>query len=543
MVATLTPKKKKKKESLPKDRRELIRRQREKLVSNVRSLNSVLGYSYDQTSEQSRDFNQECGYPEEVTIDLIDDLYRREGVAQRVVHVYPVETWKTSPSIYEIEEEKQTPFEKKVEEVVERFNIWSVLERADKMSGLGNFGVILLGVNDGRKLHKPVQGVKDDADGAILKARTAKDLDLTYIRVFDQRQVRILKLESDSSSSRYGKPVLYAVTMTNPAEALVSPTESQKETTVHWTRIVHLADNRQSSEIAGVPRLEPAYNRIIDLLKVLGGSSEMFWKGGFPGLSFEVQPGLGDIDFDPETFRAQIDEYAKGLQRYLRVVGIKVNSLAPQVADPTPQVQAALDQICITINCPKRIFLGTESAHLASTQDQKTWSDRINGRRTQYAVPYIIKPFFRRLMQMGVIPFVPAFKVDWVDADEVDPLVRAQSFEKIVNGISQYCTSGAASLYSPLMFLTHVMQVPLAEAEIILAEARKKDNSIDLVMATDEMKLKEETAKAGLEAKKVAAKATKKPGTSGTAPAGKSGRKTGSGRRRESTAVSTGQRG
>jgi hypothetical protein len=529
-----------KKKALPKDRAELLRK---KLVTNTRSLNSVMGYAYEETNEQSRDFNKECGYPEQVTLDLMDKMYQREGVAQRVVHVYPVETWKTSPSVYSTKEEKQTSFEKAVEKIVERFNIWAVLERADRLSGIGCYGVILLGVNDGRKLHKPVQGVKDDSDGAILKARTAKNLDLTYIRVFDQRQVTILRLETDNSSPRYGKPVLYGIKMMNPADALISPVSSEKETTVHWTRIVHLADNRQSSEIAGVPRLEPAYNRIIDLLKVLGGAGEMFWKGGFPGLSFQVQPGLGDIDFDPELFRRQIDEYAKGLQRYLRVVGIEVKSLAPQVADPTAQVDAALDQICITINCPKRIFLGTESAHLASTQDQKTWSDRINGRRSQYAVPYIIKPFFRRLMQMGVIPFVDEFFVDWVDAEEVDPLVRAQAFEKLVNGISQYCTSGMASLYSPLMFLTHILQVPLVEAELILEAAKQKDKAVELVLATDEMKLKEETARAGLEAKKLASKGSGKPGTAGTAPAGKSGRKPGTGKRRESKAVSTGQRG
>jgi hypothetical protein len=519
-------------------RAELIRR-RKNIANVVRSINSVIGYS-DPTSEQSRDMNKECGYPDEVTLDLINDLYKREGVAQRVVHVYPVETWKTSPDIYETDELIATDFEEQVNKLVEQFNIWSILERADKMSGIGNFGVILLGVSDGRKLHKPVQGIVDDTEGAVLEARTAKPLRLLYLRVFDQTQVRILDMEKDASSPRYGRPTKYGITMTNPAESLVSPVSSQKETEVHWSRIIHLADNRQSSEIVGVPRLEPAYNRVIDLLKVLGGSSEMFWKGGFPGLSFQVQPGLGDIDFDPDAFRDQIDQYAKGLQRYLRVVGIEVKSLAPQVADPTAQVHAGLDQLCITINCPKRIFLGTESAHLASTQDQKTWSDRINGRRTQYAVPYIIRPFFRRLIQMGVIPFVEDFKVDWVDAEEVDPLVRAQAFEKIVNAIAQYCTSGMSSLYSPLMFLTQLLQIPLDTAQLILEAAKKKTDGIELVGAMDEMEIKKKAA----EAPKVAPGTSKKaPGTSGSAPAGKSGRKTGSGKRRESRAVSTGQKG
>jgi hypothetical protein len=520
-------------------------KRRKKIANTLRSMNRILGNPTG-TSEQNRNMKQECGYPDTVTFQMICDMYDREGVAQRVVHVYPVETWKTSPDIYEIDEQKVTPFEQRVKEVVDQFNLWSVLERADKMSGLGCFGVVLLGFSDGRKLHRPVQEIKDDTEGAILKPRKSKPLDLLYVRVFDQRQVSIKKLEDDPTSPRYGRPVLYGITMTSPAEATISPVSSAKETTVHWSRIVHLADNRQASEIAGVPRLEPAYNRILDLLKVLGGSSEMFWKGGFPGLSFEVQPGIGDIDFDEDSFRQAIDDYANGLQRILRTVGIKVNSLAPQVADPTPQVDAGMDQICITVNCPKRIFLGTESAHLASTQDQKTWSDRIGGRRTQYAIPYIIRPFFRRLIMAGVLPFVETFHVDWKDPEEVDPLVRAQSFEKIVNAMAQYVSSGMSSLFPPLEFLTELFQIPLDAAERIVAAAEeqaKGEPTIPLVGATDELEQQKAAMEAGLEAKKAAVKATGKPGSSGTNTPVKSGRKSGSGRRRESKPVSTGQNG
>lgn len=519
-------------------------KRRARLANVVRSMNSILG-NPDATSEQSRNMNAECGYPDIVDFQMITDLYDREGVAQRVVHVYPVETWKTAPDIYETEKQEITAFEEEATKLIQQFNIWSILERADKMSGLGAFGIVLLGVDDGRKLNRPVQGIKDDTEGAEITPRQSKPLKLLYLRVFDQRQVRILKLEDDSTSPRYGRPVLYGVSMTSAKDALVSPSSAGQETEVHWSRVVHLCDNRQSSEIVGIPRLEPAYNRIRDLLKVLGGSSEMFWKGGFPGLSFQVQPGIGDIDFDEDAFKEAIDNYANGLQRYLRVVGIEVKSLAPQVADPTPQVHAGLDQICITINCPKRIFLGTESAHLASTQDQKTWADRINGRRIQYAVPYIIRPFFRRLIQMGILPFVDSFKIDWKDPEEVDPLVRAQAFEKVVNALAQYVSSGLATFIPPLEFLTDIFRIPLDQAQRLVDAAEKQANnpSIPLVQARDQLDQAAAATAATLEVKKAAVKASGKPGTSGTTPAGKSGRKTGSGMRRESRPVSTGQGG
>jgi hypothetical protein len=281
--------------------------------------------------------------------------------------------------------------------------------------------------------------------------------------------------------------------------------------------------------------MEPAYNRVLDLLKVLGGSSEMFWKGGFPGLSFEVQPGLEDLEFDKDAFKEEIDNYANGLQRYLRLLGVRAVSLSPQVADPSPQIHAGLDQICITINCPKRIFLGTESAHLASTQDQKTWMDRITGRRNNYVVPNIIRPVFVRFVQMGILP-VPAsgnFKVDWEDPDAVDPLVRAQAFEKIVNAMSQYVSSGLATMVPPLEFMTRFLKVPLIEAQEILDAAQLQisdSKKLPLVQATDANKIKSEQAQ-------------NKAGSFGTNTPGKSGRKSGTGMRRESVDVSTGQNG
>lgn len=511
-------------------------RKRKVLANAVRSMNFIMGDT-SSTSEQSRDFNKECGYPADVSLLDIWNMYKREGVAQRIVHVYPVETWKTWPSVYETEKQKMMPFEIAVEDLVSRFNLWSILERADKMSGLGNFGIVLLGVNDGKKLNEPVSGIVDDSETQKLDSRkTPAALELRYMRVYDQRQVEIDSLETDETSPRYGRPVFYKVRQTSDSESRVTPTSSQKHTMIHWSRVIHLADNRtDNSEIAGVPRMEPAYNRVLDLLKVLGGSSEMFWKGGFPGLSFEVQPGLEDLEFDKDAFKEEIDNYANGLQRYLRLLGVRAVSLSPQVADPSPQIHAGLDQICITINCPKRIFLGTESAHLASTQDQKTWMDRITGRRNNYVVPNIIRPVFVRFVQMGILP-VPAsgnFKVDWEDPDAVDPLVRAQAFEKIVNAMSQYVSSGLATMVPPLEFMTRFLKVPLIEAQEILDAAQSQisdSKKLPLVQATDANKIKSEQAQ-------------NKAGSSGTNTPGKSGRKSGTGMRRESVDVSTGQNG
>ena len=125
--------------------------------------------------------------------------------------------------------------------------------------------------------------------------------------------------------------------------------------------------------------------------------------------------------------------------------------------------------------------------------------DRITGRRNNYVVPNVTRPVFVRFVQMGILP-VPAsgnFKIDWEDPDAVDPLVRAQAFEKIVNAMSQYVSSGLATMVPPLEFLTRFLKIPLIEAQEILDAAVLQvsdSKKLPLVQATDANKIKSEQA-------------------------------------------------
>ena len=262
--------------------------------------------------------------------------------------------------------------------------------------------------------------------------------------------------------------------------------------------------------------------------KVLGGSGEMFWKGGFPGISFEIMPGLENVEFDEEAFKQEVDDYAQGINRYLRLIGIKANSLTPQVADPTPHIAANLDAISGTIRCPKRLLIGTESAHLASTQDAKTWADRVNGRRNNHVTPKIILATISRLVQMGALPMYESLSAEWNDPTEVDPLVRAQVLEKLINAMAQYATSGLASLIPPLEFLTHFLELgPEIAQTIIDAALEQKGNgdAASLVNTLDKLRETELNAK------------------NTTGANGPNGPRPGTGAKKESKPISTGQNG
>ncbi len=418
-------------------------------TSQMRTINSTL-LSRAQLSKSwmdpRRNIDDECGYPQGFSVGQFKEMYDRESIAARVVEVLPQETWKITPHIYETESlEDETEFEKDWKDLStslsvgpddeddesyftdEKANpIWELLSRADKLSGIGHFGLIFLGVDDGLSLDQPIQ----------FGSRKHK---LLFIRVIDESLITINKSESDRTNKRYGRPISYNITFNDPTLSQGVSTVDVQNQEVHWTRVIHVADNLDSSEVFGVPRQRPVFKRLMDLAKLYGGSAEMYWKGAFPGISLETHPELGgDVDL-PSDIKEQIENYQNGLQRMLAIAGTTAKSLAPQVVDPSAQIDVQLDAICIKLGMPKRIFMGSERGKLASTQDDTTWKERIKGRRLNYVTPRIIVPFINRLIALGVLSKPKdKFKLKWSDVDVLDPAKKSEISLRRTDAMTKY---------------------------------------------------------------------------------------------------------
>jgi hypothetical protein len=303
------------------------------------------------------------------------------------------------------------------------------------------------------------------------------------------------------------------ITFASPEEGY-STGNSQSTEKVHWTRVVHLADNLGSSEVIGVSRMRPVYNRLIDLVKVTGGSAEMYWKGAFFGLSIETHPALGgDVDIDKTAVRDEMKGYFNGLQRFFALEGMTTKTIAPQVVDPTPQIDAYISAICIKLECPKRIFMGSERGELASTQDDSTWNDRVRGRQHSYLTPRIIVPFIDRLIWTGVLPQPKGYSVFWPDLDSLTDNERADVAVKKTHSLGQYVQDNVETVMAPIDYLTRVLALRKGEA-ISVVEAAKQAVKQRMtpdpeVMAEKELALKKDQA----QAKKVSAKQQLSPKT------------------------------
>lgn len=562
-----------------------------------------------------RNLDDDCGYPTSGMLDawFYRDLHDREPVAERVVSLMPKECWQSSPTVYEDEDPSVvTPFEESWDGLAKQLRgnssyfqdeegspIWEYLYRADKLSGIGNFGVLLMGFDDGQPLYTPVEGVVSNTpvgnsyqvslprlsqeeldyakryenetkskltvnlatrvpnslvenfknasgpgmvmrDGQLYPLSSmgtdaqyfeptvgpvefpsvkpsTKKRSLMFLRPFDQSLVQVSQYESNMLNPRFGQPLMYRVTLNDPREYQNTGAGLSLATVqVHWSRVLHVADNLNASEVMGAPRMRPVLNPILDVRKVRGGSAEMFWKGAFPGIAISTHPQLGgDVPVDNDSMKDMMENWFNGLQRYGLFVGMDAKTLAPAISDPTPFINVLVEAICVQLGCPVRVFRGSERGELASTQDDSAWNDRLRHRQNNYVTPRIIVPFIDRLIAAGVLPTprnktskqvvanarargmavrqLPnghilvfnangkptditsvnprgGYSVHWPDLDSLGEKDKAAIFAQRMQGLGAYVSGGVDGLIAPKSMLVHFGEFDEEEAQAILDE-------------------------------------------------------------------------
>jgi hypothetical protein len=200
---------------------------------------------------------------------------------------------------------------------------------------------------------------------------------------------------------------------------------------VHWTRILHVAEDCLEDATFGRSRLECVYNVLDDLLKVTGGAAESFWLTGNRGLHIDLDKEMDLEGEDEEALSAEVDEYVNQQARVLRTRGVKVTELGTSTADPSNVFDVLLSLIAASTGIPKRVLLGTEAGQLSSQQDRANWATQIEARISNFAQPVILLPFIVMQVRNGVLPVPETLTLTWPEAFKLNPLERGQTSAQI----------------------------------------------------------------------------------------------------------------
>jgi hypothetical protein len=302
-------------------------------------------------------------------------------------------------------------------------------------------------------------------------------LELRYLRCYSEDLVQIVRYEWNIFNPRFGLPVMYRITLNDPRDMSSGGVGLPMATVfVHWSRVIHVADNRNSSEIFGVPRMRPVLNNILGLHKLYAADPEMGYRGAFPGHSFETHPQLGgDVLINVPALLDMYEQYGNSLQRAMVTSGMSVKSLAPQVSDLKSKFDVQIQAICIQLTMPQRVFMGTERGELASGQDDEKWNDRVGARQRDYDTPRVICPFIDRCIQLGILPEPEdGYTIDWPSMDSQSATDKAQIALTKTQAIVAYGQGGEA-VYPRQQWLTKVMGETDDDAEEIVDEGEKQE--------------------------------------------------------------------
>lgn len=442
-------------------------------INSILLERNLLASRAGQQFSTNRDLYDALGYKDSPEYADYYARYRRQDVAQVIVNRPAEDTWRSPPEILDGTKERSSPnspFTRAARELISSTRAWHYLMRADKLAGIGHYGALLLGFSGSDDLSTPLR---------------PNNQDLIYLRPLDEESAQINEIDQDSSTPNFGKPLTYLVQLgpdlDNYSSAIKPLNLPTTTLTVHHTRVIHIAEGLLQDDVYGTPRLEPVYNRLDDLEKIVGGSSEIAWRTMDRGMAFKVADGYDPSTLDTESLRDEIDEYFHGLRRYLRLAGIDVQELgAGIVPDPSHLFDVVISSICASTGMPQRILLGTESGELASSQDVANWAGRIAARQRQFAEPVILRPFIDKLVNIGTIPPPEQgeYTVTWRPLFALNEKEQAEVANTYATAMQRLATPGVDMIIDQRAFVQRMTPFTQDDTPDLESMLREEDQEI-----------------------------------------------------------------
>jgi hypothetical protein len=433
-------------EGLPEELRALgaalppaLRLATESVVLQRYQLARQMGMTYN----GERDNYRILGYDSVISSQQYRELFRRGGIAKRVVTALPTAVWRGDGEMFEDENpEVRTPWEGEFFELNDRLGLWSKFKRAHILASLGSFSVLLLGAAGEFSTPLPrgtstkdIWYVQPFAGGAINDERGVNGTSSQQVTSMFGADATVASWVEDNKDPRFGQPYTYNLRRTN----VVAPELSRP---VHWSRVVHVpSEGFLDDAIFGPPTLEAVWNYFCDLMKIVGGGGEASWLNMHPGMHLDIDkdmsfPGTTPAEIDAsakaqiDAMKVQADLYRHQLSRWLQTRGVKVTQLTSSPTDFGNNADTILKLIAGTSNIPLRILTGSELGELASTQDRDNWNDTVRDCRTGYAHPTLLRPFFGRLIDNGYMTKPKQWMPKWPDVGTLTQTEKAEGASK-----------------------------------------------------------------------------------------------------------------
>lgn len=435
-----------------------------------------------------RDVITAAGLPKILTFDNFWTMFDRFGVAKRVVTMCSEAAWKTAPVVYEKERsaQKKTAFEQAWADLCKRLNVYYYLKELDRQCGIGQYGCLFFGLDDNQQPEVPV------AEGSKPK--------IAYMRIFNQGNATIDRLETEATNKRYGRPTFYKLSsnryingdtsMSNAGTQGPQAMSQLQDLRCHYTRMLHVVPDLPSEATFGTSRLHDIYNELESLMKIIYSSAENYWQNCIPGMNFNADKDIVLDDAMKQRMKDQIELYMMGLQRYITTQGVEAKTLTAQLSDPKSFVDVLLMIISLVRGIPKRLLIGTEEAQLASTQDRENWRGKVEDYQNTFVEPQIIRPFVDQLIAWEVLPAPKerdGYKVYFPSSSVMTIRERSEVANTVTTALGNYVNQGVYQIMPLDFYLEELIGLPAETVEKLMKEIGL-DEGDDHAKAAEELK-------------------------------------------------------
>ncbi len=221
-------------------------------METIRALSDLsqrmgLAQRLGETFSGDRDLYTSLGYRKNPKFDDYLSYYLRGDIAANVIDLAPRATWRHAPTI----RSDNDTFIEQVRELDDRVRLFHFMQRVDEISGIGEYGILLLGT----------RGAKIDEEPGKLDGPQ----DLVYVRAYHQGSVTVKTFETDTTSARCGLPLTYEIDLRGTTLSQATRATVSQMTIVPWQRVIHVAENVRDGLYLGTPTLKNVFNRLKDL--------------------------------------------------------------------------------------------------------------------------------------------------------------------------------------------------------------------------------------------------------------------------------------
>ena len=398
----------------------------------------------------NRDLYTTLGYKSILKFEDYLAHYERSDIAAKIVDLPAKTTWRNAP-VFEVEGDTEGDFQTAVSLLDERFRLFHYLSRVDRLSGIGHYGCILLGIKDGKRLEEPIDMAGQEGRRRGQRAATGDLNKLLYLSVFSEGTAEVLSYIEDEQDPRFGKPEFYELTLLDTSAIKKQSTKQTIKRKVHWSRVIHVMEDPLEDDVFGTPRIQRIFNRLDDLQKLVGGSAEMFWQNVAGVWHADLDPEVQASPTEQEAFEEQFHEAMHGLRRILQTRGVDLQTVGGGSPDPKSTYEVIIALIAATAEIPLRILMGNEQGELASSQDQREWHSRIGSRQEQHAEPTILRPTIDMLIRLGILPDPgeDGYSVTWNPLDKPTGQEKAAEAKAWAEAAKAAAPAGAVDLIVP----------------------------------------------------------------------------------------------